>query len=108
MTIYYTSLRLYAKAYKAVQFYCFQMALAFGLGNAIARIKEAENVAMAKNAEMLISNISKCQYAFELKACMDTYQVLCLSYPEFPLLYNKVVTDAINRRTEIIKQSFNQ
>lgn len=106
--LYNKSLQAYAKAYKAIQFYCFQLALAFGFAKAIERLKEAERVAMAENLEMLISNIKKCQYAFELKACKDMYQMLCLSYPEFPLLYNRLVGDAIDRQEQIITNSFNK
>lgn len=106
--LYNKSLQVYGKAYKAVQFYLLQMGLAFGLTKAIEQLKEAEHVAMLQNLELLISNIKESSYAFELKACKDMYQVLCLSYPEFPVLYNSLVWNAIDRQEQIITNSFNK
>lgn len=104
--LYNKSLQAYAKAYKAVQLYLLQLGLAFGFSKAIEQIKEAERLAMVHNLEMLIRNIKASDKAFELKACKDMYQVLCLSYPEFPVLYNSLVWDAMDRQEQIILNSF--
>lgn len=108
MTLYYTSLKKYSRIYRAIEAYFIRLAVLFDLDDVIERVQAAKQTAMAERLEMLIRNIRKCNYAFELAACKNLYQIICLQYPEFAPLYSKSIGDCIERQELIIKQSFNK
>ncbi len=100
--------KLYANGYNALKLRLYNIGIELGLPKYVERLKMAEMAAMARNAEMIISNINKCEYFFELKACKDHYHVLCISYPDFRKEFGGIILTAIANRDLIIKQSFNK